>query len=144
MADNQHFHENLTRQERINGSSNRAFGIVFVAVLALVSAWPLLFGNPWRWWAGIAAAVLLTITLAAPQLLAPFNRAWTKLGLLMHAVVNPLVMGFMFFAVITPIGLLMRALGKDLLRLKRDRHAASYWIERRPPGPAPDTMRNQF
>ena len=144
MADNQQFHENLTRKEHIKGSSNRAFGIVFVVVFALVSIWPILFGNPWRWWAGIVAAVLLAITLAAPQILAPFNRAWTRLGLLMHAVVNPLVMGFMFFVVITPIGLLMRALGKDLLRLKRDRQAASYWIERRPPGPAPETMRNQF
>jgi len=62
----------------------------------------------------------------------------------MHRVVNPLVMGIRFFVVITPLGWLMRALGKDLLRLKREPDAASYWIERTPPGPAPQSMRNQF
>ena len=144
MADKQQFHENFVRTEKVKGSTNRTFGLVFAAVFALVALWPLLFGNAFRLWAAAVAAAFLVVTLVAPQALSPLNRAWTWLGLAMHAVVNPLVMGLMFFAMITPLGLLMRALGKDLLRLKRDKQAASYWIERHPPGPAPETMRNQF
>lgn len=144
MADKQQFHENFTRAETVKGSSNRTFGLVFTAFFALVSLWPLLFGNPFRLWAALVAAGVLAVSLAAPQFLTPLNRAWMLLGLAMHRVVNPLVMGIMFFIVITPMGLLMRALGKDLLRLKREPGAASYWIERKPPGPAPESMRNQF
>ena len=76
--------------------------------------------------------------------LAPLNRVWLRLGLVLYKVVNPVAMGLVFFTTVVPIGLMMRALGKDPLRLKRDASAASYWIMRDPPGPAPDTMKNQF
>ena len=74
----------------------------------------------------------------------PLNKAWTKLGLVLFKVVNPVVLGMIFVVTIVPIGLIMRALGKDPLRLKFDPSATSYWIERDPPGPAPETMGQQF
>jgi hypothetical protein len=80
----------------------------------------------------------------SPAALAPLNRVWTRFGLLLHRIVSPVVLGVMFFVVVTPMGLIMRALGKDPLRLRFDRDARSYWIDRRPPGPAPDTLNNQF
>ncbi len=79
-----------------------------------------------------------------PSLLAPLNRVWTKFGLLLHKVVSPIVLGVMFYLVITPTGLLMRLFGKDPLRLKFDGTAKSYWIPREPPGPKPDSIKDQF
>jgi hypothetical protein len=79
----------------------------------------------------------------SPAALAPLNRM-DAFRLLLHRIVSPLVLGVMFFGVVTPMGLVMRALGKDPLRLRFDRDARSYWIDRRPPGPAPDTLNNQF
>jgi hypothetical protein len=72
------------------------------------------------------------------------NRLWLKFGLLLYKVMNPLVLGLLFFVTITPIGLVMRAFGKDFLRMKMDRSAKSYWIDRAPPGPPPQSMKNQF
>ena len=74
----------------------------------------------------------------------PFNRLWFRFGLFLNKVVNSLVMGLLFYFTVTPIGLVMRALGKDPLRLRFDRGARSYWIKRQPPGPEPETMRRQF
>ena len=82
--------------------------------------------------------------MLAPKLLAPFNRLWARFGLLLHRITSPLVLGIMFFAVITPMGWIMRALGKDLLRLKIDPAATSYWIARTPPGPTPESLKDQF
>ena len=75
---------------------------------------------------------------------APLNRLWLKFGLLLYKVMNPLILGLLFFVTIMPIGLVMRAFGKDFLRLRLDRNAKSYWIDRTPPGPPPQSMRNQF
>ena len=90
------------------------------------------------------SAAFLAAALVWPGVLAPLNRLWTRFGLLLHRLVSPLVLGVMFFLVITPMGLVMRALGKDPLRLQRDRAARTYWIDRQPPGPAPDSLNNQF
>jgi hypothetical protein len=144
MAESPQFHESFQRVEEIKGSSNRSFGLVFFVFFAIVSLWPVLFGNPLRWWTAPIALLFLLISFVAPQILTPLNRAWTRLGLLMHRVVNPLIMGLLFFVAITPMGLMLRLLGKDLLRLKRDPKAQSYWIVRDPPGPAADSMRRQF
>jgi hypothetical protein len=138
-------HERLTRSEQVIGSSDRAFGFVFAGFFALLTLLKLWRGwSEWGWvFLGLAAA-FATAALIAPAVLAPLNRLWLRLGLLLHKVVTPLVMGLLFYGVVTPMGVLMRLLGKDLLRLKRDPGAASYWIERQPPGPAPNTMKNQF
>ena len=78
------------------------------------------------------------------MLLNPLKRAWLALGMLLHRVVNPIVMALLFYGTVLPTGLVMRALGKDLLRLRRQPEADSYWIVRQPPGPAPETMKDQF
>ena len=137
-------HESFARDEEIQGSSDRQFGLVFAVVFALVAGWPLLSGRPVRWWSLALAAVFLGLALTRPAVLAPLNRVWLRFGLLLHAVVSPIVLGLVFFTTVTPIGLALRLLGKDPLRLRFDRAASTYWIDRRPPGPSPDTMPRQF
>lgn len=137
-------HEDFKRQHTIERGSERALGLVFTAFFLVVGCLPVFGGNAVRGWAIVVAAAFLAITLLRPDLLAPLNRIWTWLGLLLHRVVSPLVLGALFFLVVTPIAVLMRALGKDPLRLRFDRTAGTYWIERRPPGPPPESMRNQF
>jgi len=87
---------------------------------------------------------VFAVAMLAPTLLAPLNRLWTRFGLLLHRIVSPVVLGIMFFLVVTPMGLLMRAFGKDPLRLRFEKDLPSYWINRNPPGPAPDTLDHQF
>ena len=137
-------HESYERPEDVRGSSDRSFGMVFAVVFALIGLLPLAFGGALRLWALLVAAAFLGIALAVPSLLAPLNRLWLRFGLLLHRIVSPLILGIMFFLVVTPMGLLMRALGKDPLRLRFDRHAASYWIDRVPPGPEPESLKDQF
>jgi large-conductance mechanosensitive channel len=79
-----------------------------------------------------------------PTALKPLNRMWFQFGLLLHKVVNPIVMAFVFFGAVLPTGFVMRSLGKDPMRLKYQPDANSYWIERRPPGPAPESLKDQF
>lgn len=137
-------HEDLTREDKVEASTDRAFGWVFTAVFVLIGAWPLLHASAPRWWAiGIAAAFAL-VTLAKPTLLSGLNRWWMKLGVLLGKVVSPIALGVLFYLVFTPIGLLMRLMGKDPLRLKYDPAGDSYWIRREPPGPPPNSMTNQF
>jgi hypothetical protein len=137
-------HESFDRSTPVQGSSNRALGVVFAAVFAIIGAFPVLFGGAPRWWSLAVAAVFALIAFLAPALLGPLNRLWTRFGLLLHRIVSPLVLGFMFFLVVTPIALLMRALGKDPLRLRFEAGARSYWIERTPPGPPPQSLPDQF
>lgn len=124
--------------------SNRSFGTLFVVVFAAVGAW-----SAWRssasypWWLAAALATLL-VTLAAPALLTPFNRAWMALGDLMGRIVSPVVLGILFFGVIAPFGIVRRLTGWDPMRRKFDPSAATYWIERSPPGPSGDSLPNQF
>lgn len=137
-------HEDYQRPLEVKSSSDRTFGLVFAAVF--------LFTGAWRWWKGasfaewwLAAGVVFGLAgLLAPGILAPLNRAWVKLGLLMFHVVNPIVLGVLFYLVFLPIGLMMRWSGKDMLRLRFDSAADTYWIKREPPGPAPESMRDQF
>lgn len=124
--------------------SERSFGLVFTAVFIIIGLWPLKVGGDMRLWALGVASAFLIIALVAPRALRPLNLLWFKFGQLLHHVVTPVVMGLLFFLVVTPVGLLMRATGKDPMRLRRDPTAASYWIERSPPGPPPDSMKNQF
>jgi hypothetical protein len=138
------FHEQLAREHRIVGSSDRSFGITLAAVLLLVAAARLWSGAAGALYWLAAAALVLTIAALTPQWLAPFNRLWLRLGLVLYRFVNPVVMGAVFFLVVTPTALLMRLFGKRPLRLAADPAATSYWLERRPPGPAAESMRQQF
>ncbi|MPZ36583.1 MAG: hypothetical protein GEU95_00735 [Rhizobiales bacterium] len=124
--------------------SNRTFGIVFAVVFTIIALWPLLSGGTPRLWASAIAAGFLGAALVAPKLLSPFNRAWFQVGLALHRVVNPIVMAVIYYGTVVPIGLILRARGKDPLRLKRDPDAPSYWITRDPPGPPRGSMTKQF
>jgi hypothetical protein len=90
------------------------------------------------------AALFLLAALVRPQVLAPLNRGWTRFGLLLHKITNPVTLGLVFFLAVTPTALIMRAMGKDPLRRRLDPAARTYWIDRRPPGPQPETMKLQF
>jgi hypothetical protein len=144
MTSKASFHEDFARQEQVRGGSDRSFGLVFTVVFAGFGLWPLRHGITPRWWSIALAATFLIAALTRPAVLRPLNRLWTHLGLLLGRLINPLVTGFLFFFVFTPMGLIMRLFGYDPLRLRRDTGGSSYWIERRPPGPDPGTMPNQF
>ncbi len=137
-------HEDYGRKEAIKTGSDRSFGIVFAVVFTVIGLWPLAGGGDVRLWAlGVGSAFALA-ALVAPASLKPFNRLWFRFGLLLHRVVNPLVMGLLFFVTITPMAWGLRLLGKDPLKRRFDPNVATYWIERRPPGPEPKSMKYQF
>ena len=137
-------HEDLQREEDIKTSSDKTFGLVFAGVFLLIAVWPLFRGGEPRLWALLPAAVFTLFALVRPSLLAVPNRLWTRFGLLLGKVISPIMLGLLFFAVLVPIGALMRIFGQDPLRLKRDTAAGSYWIPRQPPGPPPGSLTNQF
>jgi hypothetical protein len=125
-------------------SSNRSFGMVFAVVFFLLAARGLWHGySTWPVYIVIALGFLL-IGLFRPALLAPLNKIWTKLGSILGKIVSPIVLGGLFFLVIAPAALIFRALGKDLLNLRRDPRVTSYWLARNPPGPTPESINDQF
>jgi hypothetical protein len=130
--------------EKIAAGSDRSFGRVFAAVFTIVGLWPLAHAEAPHWWAIAIALAFLLVSAAAPHWLAPLNHAWFLLGKALHAVVSPVVMGAIFFLVLTPIGLLRRLRGRDLLGLRFSPEAQTYWMARNPPGPDPETLKRQF
>lgn len=138
-------HEDLSRKdENQKQSSDRFFGLTFFVVFLIIALWPLLHSGAVSLpFFGIALG-FLGISLVAPALLGPLNRLWLKFGALLHSITSPIILGIMFFLVILPIGLIMRLLGKDFLRLRFDNSASSYWIRREPPGPEKNSLNRQF
>jgi hypothetical protein len=136
--------EPIQTHRKVTVGTERNFGIVFAVVFALIGLAPLYHGEAVRWWSIILSATFLVCALLVPRVLRPLNLLWFKIGLLLHHVVNPVVMGALYFGAVVPMGLLVRALGKDLLHLKFDKTAASYWIPRDPPAPPPGGMTKQF
>jgi hypothetical protein len=137
-------HEIKARDEVLKTSSDKSFGLLFCGFCAVVAALSIYRGGAhWPWWLA-AAAVFGIVAFARPNLLGPLNRLWTRLGLLLFTVISPIVMAILFYGCITPIGWLLQLMGKDLLRLRLDRDAHSYWIPREPPGPEGRTLKNQF
>lgn len=123
-------HEIRTADHDIKGGSDRSFGLVIAGALTVFGAlncWH--FGRVWPFYLFVAAMLLLAAWIV-PTWLAPFNRIWTKLGFLLAKIVNPIIMGVVFFVVITPFALLARLRGADLLKLRMDPSALSYWIKR--------------
>lgn len=138
-------HETLSRDEKLSAGSDRSFGFVFAAVFTVIGLFPLLGDTPHvSDWPLVIAGVFLLLALVYPKILAPLNQLWFKFGLLLHKIVNPIIMGLIFFTTITPMAIGLRLLGKDPLKRKFDTDAKSYWIIRDPAGPKPDSMRNQF
>jgi hypothetical protein len=137
-------HEFGARAASVETSSDRSFGLVFAAVFAILAAY-----NGWHggviWPYCLAVAIgFLAVALIRPKSLALLNRLWTRLGLIMGMIVSPIILALMFFLVVTPVGVLMRLTGKDPLRLRPHSGTGSYWIVRDPPGPAGDSMGEQF
>ena len=121
-------------------SSNRSFGIVFFVFFLLIALYPLTYGGEIRAWSVIISLIFLALGLLNSKILAPLNKLWTKFGIFLGKIISPLIMGIIFFLVVTPIGLIMRLLGKDVLNLKYNKNN-SYWIEK--DGPK-SKMKNQF
>ena len=109
--------------------SNRSFGIIFFIVFLLVSLWPLISSNPPRIWSLVIAIIFLTLGLLDSRFLTPLNKLWIKFGEFLGRVISPIVMGAIFFLLVTPIGLFMRLIQRDLLRTKFTKNN-SYWIKR--------------
>lgn len=139
------FHEEFASEHPVQGPSDRSFGFTMAGVLAFIGVL--------KWWSGgghVAAyligvaALFFCAAMLKPGWLGPLNRLWLKFGLVLYRLVNPVVMAVFFLVVITPVALLLRAFGKRPLRLAMEPDAPTYWIERRPPGPAPETMTRQF
>ena len=117
------------KNKKINISSNRSFGLVFFAVFLIISTWPLLDNQDIRIWSLIVSLIFLILGILNSNLLKPFNKIWFKFGMFLGSIVSPLVMGLVFFLVVTPTGFIMRLFGKDLLKLKKNKNN-TYWIEK--------------
>ena len=137
-------HENLNREEEVKVSSDRSFGIVFTLVFLALGVWVGSGGQFKGWFFFVSAALFLVVAIACPFILGPFNRAWAKFGLFLGKVFNPLLLGVVFFLVVTPIAVVLRLLGKDSLHLKSEPDLKSYWIDRSPAGPKFGSMTKQF
>ena len=123
-----------------NKSTNRSFGIVFFIVFLIVSLWPLLNNDQIRYWALFVSILFFLLGIINSKLLTPLNQTWFKFGLFLGKIISPFVMGIIFFLVVTPIGLLMRIIKKDLLNLRFNKNK-SYWIKK---GGPKSKMKNQF
>ena len=126
--------------DEIKLGSNRSFGIVFFVVFLLIATFPLLNHGDIRLWSLLLSFIFLILGLVNSKILTPLNKLWFKFGIFLGKIISPLIMGIIFFLVVTPIGILMRLLGKDLLNLKHNKNK-SYWIDKTGPK---SKMRNQF
>ena len=122
-------------------SSEKSFGVVFSLVFLIISLYPLITSEGIRIWALVVSIIFFLLAFLAPKILVLPNKLWFKFGLLLGSIVAPIVMAFVYFVTVLPIGLIMRLLGKDLLKQKLDKNAKSYWIERKEPM---GSMKNQF
>jgi len=137
----------LTTNHEQTLPSERSFGLLFGAVFVLLAAYGWFFKS----WSSVVELSLLGVALAfvllgfvAPKILSPLNWLWFQLGQLLGKIVSPIVLGAIFFLLLTPVSLVTRLFGRDELRLKRKASQTSYWLDRAPPGPAPESFKNQF
>ena len=120
--------------------SNKSFGIVFAVVFGLIAFWPLIKGNDIRLWSLIISIIFFVLGLINSKILTPLNKLWFKFGIFLGNFIAPIVMGIIFFFVVTPTGIIMKLLGKDLIKLKKN-NKKSYWIEKKS---IKSSMKNQF
>ena len=126
--------------DNVKIGSNRSFGIVFFIVFLVIAIYPLINNGELRLWSLIISLIFLFLGLVNSKILNPLNKLWFRFGIFIGKVVSPLIMGIIFFLVVTPIGILMRLLKKDLINLKFN-NSSSYWIEKTEPK---SKMKNQF
>lgn len=122
-------------------SSEKSFGVVFSIVFLIVALYPLITSEGLRIWALVVSIIFFLLAFLAPKILVLPNKLWFKFGLLIGSIVAPIVMAFVYFVTVLPTGLIMRLLGKDLLKQKLDKNAKSYWVKRSEPM---GSMKNQF
>ena len=122
-------------------SSEKSFGVVFSIVFLIVALYPLITSAGLRIWALVVSIIFFLLAFLAPKILVLPNKLWFKFGLLLGSIVAPIVMAFVYFVTVLPTGLIMRLLGKDLLKQKLDKNAKSYWVKRSEPM---GSMKNQF
>ena len=127
-------------KNNIKIGSNKSFGVVFFVFFLLVSIYPLIYGGDLKIWSLVISIIFLILGLLNSKTLTPLNKIWFKFGIILGKIVSPVVMGFVFFAVVTPISLMMKILKKDLLNTKKNKNK-SYWIEKSGPK---SKMKNQF
>ena len=132
--------ENISHY-KIKAGTERNFGLVFAAVFLIISLYPLWFGENMHLWSCIIAFIFFFFAIFLPKALIPPNKLWFKLGLFLGAIVSPIIMGMIFFLTVTPTGIIMRLLGKDLLRQKLNKSKKSYWIKKIK---TVSLMKNQF
>jgi hypothetical protein len=121
-------------------SSNKSFGIVFFVVFLLIFLYPLINAGSIRYSFLLISLIFLILGLKNSRILTPLNKLWFKFGIFLGKIISPIIMGIIFFLVVTPIGLIMRLIGKDVLNLKNNSYK-SYWIEKTGPK---SKMKNQF
>ena len=122
-------------------SSEKSFGVVFSIVFLIVAQYPIIISSSLRIWALVVSIIFFLLAFLAPKILVLPNKIWFKFGLLIGSIVAPIVMAFVYFVTVLPTGLIMRLLGKDLLKKKLDKNAKSYWFKRSEPM---GSMKNQF
>lgn len=129
------------KQKEIKISSNKSFGLVFFVIFIIIALWPLLNDGNIRIWSIIVSIIFLILGLLNSKILTPFNKLWMRLGALLGLIVSPIVMGVVYFGIITPIGLIMKLFGKDVLNLKLDKNKKTYWTLKKK---IPSKMKDQF
>ena len=120
--------------------SNRNFGVVFFVVFLLIGLWPILKGNELRIWSIVISLIFLTLGILNSKILTPFNKVWFRFGIFLGNFISPIIMGIVFFLVVTPTGLIMKLFRKDLINLRKN-NSSTYWIEKKD---IKSSMKNQF
>ena len=131
----------MPSDSKIKISSNRSFGLVFFAVFLILALWPLKYEEDIRLWSLVLSIIFFILGIFNSKLLTPLNKLWFKFGILLGSIVSPIIMGIVYFLVVTPIGVFMRLLGKDLLKTSKVKSASTYWIKR---NKQQSTMKKQF
>ena len=131
----------INKNDNIKIGSNRSFGIVFFIFFLIVSFWPIFNDESPRIWSLLVSLIFLILGLINSNLLSPFNKLWFKFGIFLGNFISPIVMGLVFFLVVTPIGLIMKLLGKNLLRLNKKKNSNTYWLKK---DKYNSSMKNQF
>lgn len=122
----------------------RSFGLIFAFIFTVIGLFPMISGGEWREWSLITAGVIATVALLVPIVLRPANIAWMHFGQFMHKIINPILMGLVFFVTVVPTGLVLKVLGKDPMRRRFEPDQSSYWITRTPDTQAKENFDNQF
>ena len=128
------------KNQKIKIGSNKSFGIVFSIVFLVIAFWPMLNGNEINYWSLAISIVFLILGLINSKILTPLNKIWFKIGIFLGNIVSPVLLGLVFFLIVTPTSIIMKLLGKDLLNLKKNNNN-SYWIEK---NNQKSKMKNQY